>query len=115
MSCRLSGDAVGLEKLITESAVVITDGGGRYNASRLPLFGRERAIRFHLRIAARRGPYAVPQPCTVNGLPAVLVRFHDGKKGSAPAALLRCDVARDGRIRAIHWILVPEKIERYTA
>ena len=115
MSCLLSGDAAGLEKVIAESAVVITDGGGRYNASRLPLFGRERAIRFHLRIAARRGPYAVPEPCTVNGLPAVLVRFHDGKKGAAPAALLRCDVARDGRIAAIQWILVPEKIGRYTA
>jgi RNA polymerase sigma-70 factor (ECF subfamily) len=115
LACLRSGDAAGLEKLIAESAVVITDGGGEYNASRVPLRGRERAIRFHIRIAKRRGPYAVPEPCSVNGLPAALVRFHDGKKGAAPVGLLRCDVGTDGLIRAIHWILVPRKIERFTA
>src|SRR6185295_8372271 len=69
IACLRQGDAAGLEKLIAESARVVTDAGGEFNAERTPLRGRERAMNFHLRIARRRGASAVPQPCSLNGLP----------------------------------------------
>ena len=111
--CLRQGDEAGLEKLLADSVLVATDAGGEFNASRFVLRGRERALHFHLRIAKRRGEYAAPEPCRVNGLPAALVRFSDNRPRSAPVAVLRCELDGDGRIRAIYWVLHPRKIAAF--
>jgi hypothetical protein len=108
--CLEAQDAAGLERLFVESVRTITDGGGEYNAVRSPIVGRERSIVFHLRVARRRGPAAAIEFCHVNGLPAVRIRFAESHRGAAPAALLRCELALDGRIREIHWILASRKL-----
>jgi RNA polymerase sigma-70 factor (ECF subfamily) len=110
--CLVGQDAAGLAALLTEDARTVTDAGGEFNALRAPLAGRDRVARFLLRVAARRAAGAEIRPCRVNGLPALAIAFRAGRPGAAPRALLRCELAPDGRIRELHWVLASRKLER---
>jgi RNA polymerase sigma-70 factor (ECF subfamily) len=110
ITCLRQDDAAGLERLIADSAVVVTDAGGEFNALRAEMTGRIKIINFHQRVARRRAAFAVPQPCTVNGMPALFIRFTDERPRAAPRALLRCELDSDGRIRAVQWILASKKL-----
>ncbi|HZR80312.1 MAG TPA: sigma-70 family RNA polymerase sigma factor [Candidatus Binatia bacterium] len=106
-------DARALERLLVESARAVADGGGVYTALRVPLVGRDRVARFYLQAALQRlagGPRLGFR--SVNGLPAVVIELARPVRRQAPLAVLRCELAEDGRIREIHSILAPAKLGR---
>jgi RNA polymerase sigma-70 factor (ECF subfamily) len=110
LGCLVAQDSRGLERLLAESVTTITDGGGEYNALRAPLAGKSSVIKFHLRIAQRRGARVRFEPCMANGSPAVRIVFADGKKKAAPTAVLRCELDADGRIARVHTVLATRKL-----
>jgi len=110
LRCLLSQDAAGLEALLAESVRTIADGGGEYTALHGPLEGRAKVALLHLRVAQRRAAGARIELRSINGLPALVIRYASAVRRQAPRAVLRCDVAADGRITALHSVLASRKL-----
>ncbi|MFI5320130.1 MAG: sigma-70 family RNA polymerase sigma factor [Myxococcota bacterium] len=104
-------DALGLEALLREDVHTVTDAGGEFNALRGVRAGRVGVLRFHLRVAERRGRGARIAACVMNGLPALAITFANAGPRQAPRVLMRCEVDADGRIRAIHSVLATRKLQ----
>ncbi|HEU4427655.1 MAG TPA: sigma-70 family RNA polymerase sigma factor, partial [Myxococcota bacterium] len=96
----VANDVRGLEALLREDVRTTTDAGGEFNALKGVRTGRTGVLRFHLRVAQRRGAPARIVPCTLNGLPALAITFASAGARQAPRVLLRCDVDAEGRIAA---------------
>ncbi len=69
-----SADLAGLTALLTDDAVLVSDGGGQVSAARRPVVGADRVARFVLGVAAKAGPADVLEVAEVNGGPALLLR-----------------------------------------
>ena len=94
-------DAAGLERLLAEDVVSISDGGGEVPAARQPVRGRDKVVRLILGLAAK----AVVEPrFTVrmfNGLPAMR---------AATRYTIHFEVNDEGRIRGLHAVIAPGKL-----
>jgi RNA polymerase sigma-70 factor (ECF subfamily) len=108
----LARDVAGLERLLCEEVRTVTDAAGEFNALRGVRTGRTGVLRFHLRVAARRGAGARIEGCIVNGLPALAISFRNAGPRQAPRVLMRCEVDAAGRIAAIHSVLATRKLAR---
>jgi RNA polymerase sigma-70 factor (ECF subfamily) len=100
------GDVEGLVELLAEDAVMYGDGGGKAPARKTPLQGGAKIARFLLGLLryAERERLRL-EPAEVNGQPGALTRGPDG----SVVGVLSIDVA-DGRIRALHSIVNPDKL-----
>lgn len=103
-------DATRIEALLADAVRTITDGGGEYTALRVPLVGRSKVTRFHLRVTQRRAHGARSQLRMVNGLPAVMIEFSDIHPRGAPRVVFRCDLTKDGHIKELHSVLASRKL-----
>jgi RNA polymerase sigma-70 factor (ECF subfamily) len=108
----LARDVAGLEALLRADVCTVTDAGGEFNALKGVRRGRVGVLRFHLRIAERRGAGARVLACVANGLPALAIRFAGAGPRQAPRVLMRCEVDAAGRIAAIHSVLATRKLRR---
>jgi RNA polymerase sigma-70 factor (ECF subfamily) len=102
-----SGDTEGLIALLAEDVYTYTDGGGKAQAPRRTVHGREHVARFMVGIARPdRGAAAVTlHPVLVNGVPGRLARDADGNA----VAVLTLDVA-DGLVTAVRIVVNPDKL-----
>ncbi|MEQ9399132.1 MAG: RNA polymerase sigma-70 factor [Longimicrobiales bacterium] len=99
-----AGDLAGLEALLLDDVVLLSDSGGNAPAARRPVLGRNPVARFMAGIAAKASPQARIDRVELNGLPGVLL--HDlGRLQTA----MSVDV-RDGRIAAVFLWRNPEKL-----
>jgi RNA polymerase sigma-70 factor (ECF subfamily) len=94
--------ATELERLLSESVRMTSDGGGKVFAARYPLAGARRVAQTLWRIA-HKGEHAL---CEVEGEPAVLF-FQNGALTSAMFAQLR-----DGKVDQLFALLNPDKLAR---
>jgi RNA polymerase sigma-70 factor, ECF subfamily len=100
------GDLDALLELLTEDATLLSDGGPNRKAARLPIRGRERAARFLVGIMPRVLGWGELRMTTINGRPGFLVVL----PGDDVYLAGTVDVAAEGRIRGIHWVLNPDKL-----
>jgi RNA polymerase sigma-70 factor (ECF subfamily) len=101
------GDLEGLIDLLAADVYTYTDSGGKAQAPRKTLHGRDRVARFMVAIS-RPGAGAdgvTLHPVDVNGRPGRLARDADGN----PVAVLSLDVA-DGLIQAVRIVVNPDKL-----
>jgi RNA polymerase sigma-70 factor, ECF subfamily len=101
-----TGDTAPLLAVLAEDAVYYSDGGGRVSAARRPILGSERIARF---VAGVGKKFPWPEaagvlPCTVNGMPGLLIVGHLG-----PLQTLAFELA-GGRIAAIYSVRNPDKL-----
>ncbi|HWP45336.1 MAG TPA: sigma-70 family RNA polymerase sigma factor, partial [Blastocatellia bacterium] len=68
-------NAEGLEKLLTEDAISISDGGGEVAAAMRQVRGRSRVTRLVLGLAEKVGVVPSARFISLNGLPAVLLEL----------------------------------------
>lgn len=114
LACMQTNNLEGLEELLTEDIVAVTDGGGEVNAVRAPIQGRQRVLQFVTRWnQANRGTMRV-RLCLLNGLPGVLIHRNDVRDGQAKIITLHCDVDQSGRIRRLEYVLAPSKLTGIT-
>jgi RNA polymerase sigma-70 factor, ECF subfamily len=75
-----SGDIRALEQVLTEDAVLYSDGGGKRAAALNPIRGIDRIMRFFAGIARKNPALATiaARPATINGLPGFVMRETDG-------------------------------------
>lgn len=99
-----SGDMEGLLELLSDDITLWSDGGGKVRAALNPIRGSERVARFLLGILRKVPPGFVARRAWINGGPGI-VGYVEGR----PMSVVTLDVA-DGRIRAVHIVVNPEKL-----
>lgn len=104
-ACR-TGNLQELLALLTEDAVLYTDGGGKVKARLEPIFSGLYASRFLAGVSAFVFREALTRPTCVNGQPGVLMRRSDGVM-----TVTSFDFDETGRrIKAIYIVSNPDKL-----
>jgi RNA polymerase sigma-70 factor (ECF subfamily) len=95
-----------LAQVLTEDAVMITDGGGKRKAALRPLIGRDDILLLLKGLASRGGwpPLGDIRPARINGYPGAILRAADGY------ATLAFQPGPDGRLEAIYLTRNPDKL-----
>ncbi|MGH9139166.1 MAG: RNA polymerase sigma factor SigJ [Acidimicrobiales bacterium] len=91
--------------LLTDGAVLVSDGGAAVRAARRPVHGAERVARFLANIIGRSRGDVTFRAAPINGQPGVVLLVG---RGVASAVLL--DVGPDGRIATVRIVVSPEKL-----
>jgi RNA polymerase sigma-70 factor, ECF subfamily len=99
-----TGDLAALAELLDPDVVFRADGGGRVQAPRRPVSGRDTVIKV-MANGYRRFPGLQISVGNVNGGPGLVARTADGTLLSVGALTIR-----DGRVRAIDLVANPEKL-----
>jgi RNA polymerase sigma-70 factor (ECF subfamily) len=100
-----TGDLDGLMSLMSEDAVLWTDGGGVVKAARRPIHGPRKIARFLVAVASEFAAETETRAATINGRPGFLF-FEAG----AATATLSFDIV-DGRVVGIASVLNPAKLQ----
>jgi RNA polymerase sigma-70 factor, ECF subfamily len=102
-----AGDVDTLLALLSEGAVLVSDGGADHHAARRPIV-RERIPRFVVNITKRReavlGPDHTVEATLVNGQPSLVIR-----ERGVPTFAMSFDVV-DQKIEGIYVVLNPDKL-----
>jgi RNA polymerase sigma-70 factor (ECF subfamily) len=100
------GDMDGLVDLLTADAVFVGDGGGKAQAFKEPIYGRDRIGRLLLGLFARAAHLgARVRPVEVNGQPGAVGLDAEGRVIN----VIALDIA-DGRIQAVRSVVNPDKL-----
>ena len=100
------GDVEALVEMLAADAAAYTDGGGKVQAARKPIHGREKVMRFLAKSArVGLGGGLRIEAGTVNGRPGLLAVAPDG----AVAAVMVLDVA-GGQVQVIRVVANPDKL-----
>ncbi len=105
-----TGDAKGIETLLSESVRALSDGNGKYHAAKVPVLGRERVALLYSRIAPEADEGVRGDMLRLNGLPAIVAERPDAPHGLAERFVLALDLDAEGRIRNLYTVLAPEKL-----
>jgi RNA polymerase sigma-70 factor (ECF subfamily) len=103
-------DTAGLERLLAEDVVNLSDGGGEVNAARQPIRGRDKVLRLILGLAAKSLVDPRFDIRMLNGLPAILVEDARSASTAATRYTIHFEVNDDGRVRGLHAVLAPGKL-----
>lgn len=103
------GDISAVLALLTDDAILWSDGGGRVRAALNPIFGAEKVRRFFLGVAEKAAAHDPEHPFSVgvldaNGEPAIALT-HSGR---TDVLVLEFDAG--GRIRGIRQVCNPDKL-----
>jgi RNA polymerase sigma-70 factor (ECF subfamily) len=103
-------DGAAIAGLLAPDVRAVSDGGGEFHAARVPVVGAAKVAKFFRRLNARRVPGERSAVRMLNGLPAIVFEFATGRPGDPPRGTFHVDLDADGRIRAIHSVLVTRKL-----
>ncbi|GAB2679256.1 RNA polymerase sigma factor SigJ [Thalassiella azotivora] len=104
-----SGDRDRVAELLAPDVVLVSDGGGVVSAARRPLRGAREVGAFLLGLVARLGDRTRTTPAVVNGEPGLLAVV-DSDRPQDPRVSAYAFTVVDGRVRAVHAVLAPEKV-----
>lgn len=99
-----TGDLESLLGVLTDEAVLISDGGGKRLAARAPIYGAERIARFLMGIAGKAPANQSIVPVQVNESPGFLVYW-----GSELHSAITFDFDGD-RICSVYFVVNPDKL-----
>lgn len=100
-----SGELSDLLALLTEDAVLYSDGGGKVRAALLPIYGPDKIGRMFIglrRFLSEDGP--PPRFVAINGSPGVITRNADGSLSAMTFAF------EAGRVKAVYVVRNPDKL-----
>jgi RNA polymerase sigma-70 factor, ECF subfamily len=103
-----TGDVGAMTQLLTEDAVLYTDGGGKRLAALNPIQGADKIARFFAGVVGKTPELEAwrVKSAQINGLPGFIYAEPDGALQTAAFDI------RDGRIAAIYVVVNPEKLSR---
>jgi RNA polymerase sigma-70 factor (ECF subfamily) len=110
LQCLKKRDAEGLEQLLTEDVVLISDGGGEIAALLSPMRGREKVLQLITRLNALHRSKTRASFRMLNGLPAVVFERSGMKAGHAARLTLQCEIDGAGRLKQLNYVLSPSKL-----
>jgi len=106
-----SRDVKGLERLLADDVVNISDGGGEVAAALNPIRGRDKVIRLITKLAEHYGASIQVGFQVLNGLPAIVIQGIEAEPGRADRFTMHIDVDGSGRIRKLLTVLAPSKLK----
>ena len=103
-------DAEGLERLLAEDLVSLSDGGGEVQAALRPIRGRDKMLRLIAALNAKLDGRPRVEERVLNGLPALV--FEDVRSTATRATRYTVHIELDdaGRIRRLDSVLAPSKL-----
>lgn len=114
LACLAAGDAAGVEALLAQGAVLLSDGGGEFVSALRPIRGRDRVGRFYAGLLARSAAFRFPLPAVemreLNGRPAAVLRFPPMPAGYAPVIAMQCRLDPEGRIAEVWNVSASRKL-----
>jgi RNA polymerase sigma-70 factor (ECF subfamily) len=108
--CLDTRDAAGIERLLAEDVVSMSDGGGEVTAARQPVRGRDRVLRLILGLAAKSLVEPRFDIRSLNGSPAIVVEDVYRSSKLASRYTIHFNLDQEGRIRGLHSVLAPSKL-----
>lgn len=100
------GDLSGLQQMLADDVVALSDGGGRAKAALNPVHGVDRVSRLCLGLSKKGAAGIIPQIEEINGWPALVLRVGD-------VTVAAMTIETDGeKIYSIHIINNPDKLSR---
>ena len=102
----MEGDMEALLEMLSEDITLYSDGGGKARAALRPIHGADNVARFLFGIIRKAPPGLVVRRTRINGQPGIVGYYADGR----PQSVTTLEVA-EGRIRAIHIVVNPEKLQ----
>lgn len=102
-----SGDLAGLEAVLADDVVSLSDGGGVVSAARNPVVGRSNVARFVLGLLEKYSEGVTTLVIPVNGEPTIVV-----VREGAPIVVWQFDVGPEG-VRRMLAVLNPEKLHAF--
>lgn len=107
LAAAANGDAAAMKTLLTQDAIVYSDGGGKVRAALRPLVGPDDAIQVLLNVARKYASnWVTSTPVDVNGGFGVAVASEDGLH-----SIFTADI-EDGRIAKLYVLRNPDKLVR---
>ncbi|RKH71964.1 sigma-70 family RNA polymerase sigma factor [Corallococcus sp. AB049A] len=107
----VTGDVAAAEALLASDVRALTDGGGKSRAALVPILGPQRVVLFVRRLMEMRSMPIALEMKMLNGLPAMVVVYPPAKDPMlAMHTVMRVDLDADGRIHALHSIVVDRKL-----
>jgi RNA polymerase sigma-70 factor, ECF subfamily len=106
-------DVAGAEALLAEHVRHVSDGGGEFYASKVPIVGREKVLLFNTRLIqiAQANALDVRSEWRVlNGLPALVFEIPNIAAGFAARTVMLCRLDAKGQIDRIHSVLASRKL-----
>jgi RNA polymerase sigma-70 factor (ECF subfamily) len=100
------GDVDALAGMLAADAVHYADGGGKAQATLLPIYGRDKVARLWANLRDRSEPYTL-RPVDVNGQPGVAAVAADG----GLLTILTVDVV-DDQVQTVWAVVNPDKLAR---
>jgi RNA polymerase sigma-70 factor (ECF subfamily) len=100
----------GLERLLTEDVVSISDGGGEVAAAMRTVRGRSRVMRLMMGLLEKAKAFPRASFASLNGSPAVVLDWKPYRPGIAPRFTLQVEVDGEGHIRRLFTVLAPSKL-----
>ena len=104
-----SGDLAGLEALLAEDVVSLSDGGGVVSAARNAVTGRNNVARFILGLLSKYSEGVTSHYLPVNGEPTLFV-----VREGLPLLIWQFDIGPDG-VRAMYAVMNPDKLHQFDA
>lgn len=105
LSAAQSGELSELLALLTEDAVLYSDGGGKVRAALLPIYGPDRISRMFIGLRRLRSEDSPPPRfVAINGSPGVVVRHPDKSVSVMTFAF------EGSRVKAIYMVRNPDKL-----
>jgi RNA polymerase sigma-70 factor (ECF subfamily) len=100
------GDLPGLQQLLADDVVALSDGGGRAKAALNPVHGNDRVARLCLGLAKKGGAGVAAAIEEINGWPGLVLRLGD-------VVVSALQIETDGeKIYSLHVIINPDKLSR---
>ena len=99
-----TGDPSQLTAMLTEEAVLYSDGGGKVSAALNPIFGADRVVRFLIGVARKLPAFSVQFAEVNGGIGAVLL------DAGRPFSVMTLDLTPDGRIASLFVVSNPDKL-----
>jgi RNA polymerase sigma-70 factor (ECF subfamily) len=101
-----TGDPSQLTALLSEDAVLYTDGGGKVSAALNPIVGADRVVRFLIGIGRKIPALSVEFADVNGGVGAILL------EAGRPYGVMALDVTTEGLIASLYVVSNPDKLPR---
>ena len=106
----VAGDVQGLEQMLVDDVVLISDGGGEINALAEPVYGRAKVLRMVAKLYEAYRSVTSTSLQVLNGQPAVLIERSEVKPGHASFFTMHCALDEVSRMRRLHFVFAPSKL-----
>lgn len=100
------GDSHTLVRLLRDTSILVSDGGGKVSTAINPIYGRERVVSFLVGVSAKRYTHLAYKMTILNGHPAVV--FYEKE---TPVSLLMLEMeSRGSHFQNVYFVINPDKI-----